>query len=200
MLAAVLTGLGAALALLATLLPGVRLNRLIPAGLLVLLLAGAATATAFGSALTGRAHALVVILALVAAALGGSQVTGAVFELVDTGHGDDVIDIVGGGDGDESAGQPQGLPPAEGSLRSAGRILRGGMWIGVLERLAVFATLVARWPEGIAVVLAVKGLGRYPELRTWHRPGLAERFIIGTLVSGLWAGLCAYAAAGPALG
>jgi hypothetical protein len=49
-------------------------------------------------------------------------------------------------------------------------------------------------------VLAVKGLGRYPELRAAHRPGLAERFIIGTLVSVLWAALCAYAATGPALG
>ena len=77
---------------------------------------------------------------------------------------------------------------------------RGGAWIGVLERLAVFAALVARWPEGIAIVLAVKGLGRYPELRSGTNPSLAERFIIGTLVSVLWAGLCAYAASGPALG
>lgn len=65
--------------------------------------------------------------------------------------------------------------------------LRGGAWIGALERLAIVATLVTRWPEGLAVILAVKGLGRYPELR---RPAAAERFIIGTLASALWAIAC----------
>ena len=79
-------------------------------------------------------------------------------------------------------------------LREAGQVLRGGAWIGGLERLAVFATLLAGWPEGLAVVLAVKGLGRYPELRAAEegvRTGAAERFIIGTLVSVLWAAACA---------
>ena len=46
------------------------------------------------------------------------------------------------------------------------------------------AALGLRWPEAIAIVLAVKGLGRYPELR---EPGAAEQFIIGTLASVLWA-------------
>lgn len=79
-------------------------------------------------------------------------------------------------------------------LHEAGRVLRGGAWIGGLERLAVFASLVAGWPEGLAVVLAVKGLGRYPELRAAEdavRTGAAERFIIGTLVSVLWSAACA---------
>lgn len=62
-------------------------------------------------------------------------------------------------------------------------VLRGGAWIGALERLAVLSTLLGGWYEGVAVVLAVKGLGRYPELR---RPAAAERFIIGTLTSMLW--------------
>lgn len=62
--------------------------------------------------------------------------------------------------------------------------LRGGTSIGVLERVAVAVTLLAGWPEGLALVLGVKGLGRYPELR---RPAAAERFIIGTLASVLWA-------------
>ncbi len=63
------------------------------------------------------------------------------------------------------------------------QVLRGGAWIGALERLAVFASVLALSPEAVAVVLAVKGLGRYPELR---HPGAAERFIIGTLTSLLW--------------
>ena len=61
--------------------------------------------------------------------------------------------------------------------------LRGGKWIGVLERLGVAASLVCGWPEGIAIVLAVKGLGRYPELQQ----GSTERFIIGTFASVLFA-------------
>jgi hypothetical protein len=66
-------------------------------------------------------------------------------------------------------------------------ILRGGTWIGFLERAAVAATLLAGSAEGLVVVLAVKGLGRYAELRA---PAAAERFIIGTLASALWAAAC----------
>src|SRR5690606_40283153 len=55
--------------------------------------------------------------------------------------------------------------------------LRGGLWIGLLERTAIVASLWAGWPEGIAIVLAVKGLGRFSELKN-HRA--AEQFILGT--------------------
>ena len=43
----------------------------------------------------------------------------------------------------------------------------------------------ARPPEGIAVVVAVKGLGRYPELA--RNPEVSERFVIGSLASLVWA-------------
>jgi hypothetical protein len=76
-------------------------------------------------------------------------------------------------------------------VREAGAVLRGGAWIGALERLAVFVALVAGWPAGLAIVLAVKGLGRYPELRNQDDTGVAERFIIGTFTSVLWAVACA---------
>lgn len=69
-----------------------------------------------------------------------------------------------------------------------GEVLRGGAWIGSLERAGVFATLAAGWPEGVAVVLAVKGVGRYQEL---GESGASERFIIGTFASVLWAAACA---------
>ncbi|MCQ4118497.1 hypothetical protein [Rhodococcus tibetensis] len=62
--------------------------------------------------------------------------------------------------------------------------LRGGRVIGLLERAAVAAAILAGWPEGIAVVLAVKSLARYPELR---EPHASEQFIIGTFTSVLWA-------------
>lgn len=61
-------------------------------------------------------------------------------------------------------------------------LLRGGLWIGLLERTAIVASLWASWPEGIAVVLAVKGLGRFAELKN-HQA--AEQFILGTFSSGL---------------
>lgn len=67
--------------------------------------------------------------------------------------------------------------------------LRGGATIGVLERIAVCATLLLGWPEGLAVALAVKGLARYPELRS--AIGSSERFIVGTFTSVLWAAACA---------
>jgi len=75
----------------------------------------------------------------------------------------------------------------------AGTILRGGRVIGFLERAAVFLTVVAGWPEGVFLVVALKGLGRYSELRT-SSPGAAERFIIGSFTSLLFAGVLAYAA------
>ncbi|MFP5371395.1 MAG: hypothetical protein ACLGI3_11700 [Actinomycetes bacterium] len=66
-------------------------------------------------------------------------------------------------------------------------VLRGGTWIGLLERAAIGAALLAGSAEGLVVVAAVKGLGRYAELRA---PAAAERFIIGTLASALWAAAC----------
>jgi hypothetical protein len=65
-------------------------------------------------------------------------------------------------------------------------VLRGGTWIGVLERVLITGGILVGSPEVIAVVIAVKGLGRYPELRETDnelRGGVAERFIIGTLTS-----------------
>jgi hypothetical protein len=193
-IAAVLLGLGTLLSLLIVGLRGDRLPRWIPVGLTALLVAGAGLATALGSHLTGRPHAAFVVVGLVVAGVAGSQVATAVFEAIDEHDEHDERH-----DSDGTSPVDRRPDPAAG-LRSAGLVLRGGAWIGFLERVAVFAALVGRWPEGIAIVLAVKGLGRYPELRSGRSPGLAERFIIGTLVSVLWAALCAYAASGPALG
>lgn len=66
-------------------------------------------------------------------------------------------------------------------------VLRGGAWIGALERIAICVAVFGGSAEGVAVILAVKTLGRYPELRTRNDSGAAEQFIIGTLVSALWA-------------
>ncbi len=139
----------------------------------LLLLAAAAVLAAAPDAVTvssGWPSVLLVGLGGLLAVAGGGPLTSLVFDLVDRRE-----------------------PPAE-SLERAGQVLRGGAWIGGLERAAVFATLVAGWPEGLAVVLALKGLGRYPELRAAEdgiRTGAAERFIIGTFASVLWACGCA---------
>jgi F0F1-type ATP synthase membrane subunit c/vacuolar-type H+-ATPase subunit K len=52
--------------------------------------------------------------------------------------------------------------------------------------VAVFASIAAGYPNGIAVSVAVKALARYPELKA-TTSAAAERFIIGTFVSVLWA-------------
>jgi len=133
-------------------------------GLLVAALgwAGAADLTLHGDA----PRTLLVALAAGLAVLGGGPVTTSLFDLVDADDGPD-------------------------TLEQAGQLLRGGAWIGALERAGVLASLVADWPEGLAVVLALKGLGRYPELRNAGTGAVAERFIIGTFASVLWAAACA---------
>jgi hypothetical protein len=117
----------------------------------------------------GRVEVTVlVVLAGLLAVVGGGPVTTRIFAAVD--RQDDV---------------PQ-------TLDQAGEVLRGGAWIGALERLAVFAGLAAGLPEGVAVVLALKGVGRFPDLRGDGRGGATtERFIIGTFASVLWAAACA---------
>ena len=66
-------------------------------------------------------------------------------------------------------------------------ILRGGSTIGYLERFAFIASFMVGQPGAIAIIVAIKGLGRFSEL---ENAAARERFIIGTLVSLVWAGLC----------
>lgn len=80
-----------------------------------------------------------------------------------------------------------GTSPAQRTLLAAEKELPGGRWIGILERLGTYACILAGFPMGIAMILAVKGLGRYPELRAGESPRVGELFIIGTFASFLWA-------------
>ncbi|MGC5166320.1 hypothetical protein [Luteimicrobium sp. DT211] len=79
--------------------------------------------------------------------------------------------------------QPSNAPQPD--APDAAAVLRGGTWIGILERLAVTGCLLTGFAPGVAVVVAVKGLGRYPEIR--DNPGVSERFVIGSLASLVWA-------------
>ena len=127
---------------------------------------------------------LVVVLA---AAAGFALVTGRVGEWVETSG---VLLAVGAaalGGGPIATAVLRAADPDRGPSRrraSDPEVLRGGTWIGVLERTAIAATVLAGFAEGLAVLIAVKGLGRFNELKA---PVASERFIIGTLASGLWA-------------
>ena len=147
--------------------PGVR--RWLPTATASGLLAAAAVlATAAGPAI-GFGHAVGIVVSVGAAALGGTATVPTVFKVA------------------RRRSDSTGEDPVE--------PLRGGLTIGVLERVAVAVSILAGWPEGIAIVLAVKGLARYPELRESHA---SEQFIIGTFASVLWA--LAAAGVGTALG
>jgi hypothetical protein len=82
-----------------------------------------------------------------------------------------------------------------GSARVQRTVLRGGAWIGALERLGMFATVLGGWPLGVVCIVAVKAFARYPELKSGQATGAVERFIIGTFASLGWAAACAGIAA-----
>jgi hypothetical protein len=149
-----------------------------------LLLAVAAAVAARTDPATGWRLGAALVLGVAAATTGGSPVVRSVFRLMrreflpartrPTAPTSPTAD-----------GTPAVEPPVTVEKGTElGDVLRGGAWIGYLERLAVAATILAGWPEGIALVLAVKGVGRYAELR---EPNAPEAFIIGTLTSLLWA-------------
>jgi len=108
-----------------------------------------------------------ILLAAVLAIFGGSPLTGWVFAHVERRSGGSATQPVTG-------------------IHAAAVVLRGGQTIGFLERTAVFLGLLAGWPEAMVGVIALKGLGRFAELRGTTE-GAAERFIIGSFTSLLWA-------------
>lgn len=162
-------------------------------------------------------NALWITLALLTAGFVGWPVTAWVFRLARTiddradasGTADAGSGTAAGGDAAEDpsadsttdpdiqpAAEPAGpdtatpTPAAAAAAESAEtvssvRILRGGAIIGILERFAVCLAILAGQPVAIAYVVAIKGLGRFAELKA--TPVAAERFIIGTLTSMLWA-------------
>jgi hypothetical protein len=96
------------------------------------------------------------------------------------------LGLAGGG---SPAGDHGGILVGANEEKPRREVLRGGATIGILERLAVAASIVAGHPEAIAVIVAVKGVGRFTELDASEA---RERFIIGTMMSLIWA--CASAA------
>mgnify|MGYP000935016060 CR=1 FL=1 len=127
--------------------------------------------------LAGALKAAVVAVLGLVATLAGSPLVRAVLRRAD--EPEPVASVTGEGEPQTTAG-----------IEAASEQLRGGRWIGRLERLAVYVAILTGFSAGIAVVLAVKGLARYPELKA-TTSGAAERFIIGTFSSVLFAAACA---------
>ena len=160
-----------------------------------LLAAGAATAAAADDS-DGWQRAAAAVLGVLVAVTAGSHVVRAVFRLTRREYrlvraGQPAREPASTTPGAAAGGDSGGL-----ELEAPGSVLKGGAWIGYLERGAVAATLLAAFPEGLALVLAVKGVGRYSELRDSGRAGglgsdAPEEFIIGTLASMLWAAAAA---------
>jgi hypothetical protein len=66
----------------------------------------------------------------------------------------------------------------------AARCCAAGSRSACSSAIATAGTIIAGFPEGLAIVVAVKGVGRFTELEA---PEARERFIIGTFASLIWA-------------
>lgn len=133
--------------------------------------------------------------AALVAALVGVPLTSGVLRLAaredgagenDLGEHDPALE--GEADGEEATPEPQETTPepadspdnnAEVVVTSG--VMRGGLMIGILERALAAAAVALGRGEVLAVIIAVKGLGRIPELKNSRAAG--ERFIIGTFAS-----------------
>lgn len=118
----------------------------------------------------------IALLATALGVIGGNPVTRRVLEIASHGRVEE-------GDNGGILLRAPAAPGAvgEGAVRE---VMRGGTTIGYLERAAVALGIIAGFPEAIAVVVALKGIGRFSELATAEA---RERFIIGTLASLVWA-------------
>ncbi|WP_431839801.1 hypothetical protein [Gordonia hongkongensis] len=163
-------------------------RRLDVIGAVVLLVLAGVTAVlaAVAAPASGFLASAVPVVAALAAVTGGGPVVRTVLVAGGVGQrpgpGPDPEGSPDDGTGDDTD-TPDSPAPAPTDPAEAGP-LRGGRVIGYLERLAVVTTLMAGWPEGLAIILAVKSLARYPELRAPHA---AEQFIMGTFASVMWA-------------
>ncbi|AWB95254.1 hypothetical protein DCE93_05915 [Agromyces badenianii] len=146
-------------------------------GTLAVALLAAASAT--GPAQFGLAP-LITVLGLTVAIFGGSPAAATALDLamgttVAPGlHGGIIVAEKRSADEEHRGVQPSGRR----------EVLRGGLTIGVLERIGSAGAIIAGFPEALAIVVAVKGVGRFTELEA---PEARERFIIGTFASLIWA-------------
>lgn len=121
---------------------------------------------------------MLALLGIAVAVLGGNPVTRRVLDAATGGRVRETDD----------GGILLAVPAADDGETEVRTLMRGGTVIGYLERVAVVISIIAGYPEAIAVVVAVKGIGRFSELAAAEA---RERFIIGSLTSIIWACACA---------
>ncbi len=155
------------------------------AGVPVVLLGATALLAVSAPAAHGVAAGVARVVAVFAAMTGGSVCVAAAFALARAGG---ARSAPRSGAGPRGSPIPPGGSPPDGAPPPDEPALRGGLTIGVLERAAIAVCVLTGFGAGLAVIVAVKGLARYPELRD---PRASEQFIIGTFVSVLWAVACA---------
>lgn len=148
-------------------------NRIGAASALLCLCGAAAAAMLLPAPPSGGRVLAAAAAGLVASGLGGNALVRRVLELAEPGQRPG------------SYGKVL-LRPEHDERHEEVEVLRGGTAIGVLERLLATGCIVLGAPEAIAVLVALKGVGRFGEL---VQPGARERFIIGSLASLGWAGL-----------
>lgn len=91
------------------------------------------------------------------------------------------------------------LEVAGSDVETAAKRLKGGRFIGPMERWVVFAAVLAGELAGAAIVIAAKSILRIPEVRTSSgddeatQDDLAEYLLVGTFASLLIAGVVAAA-------
>ncbi|WP_347032235.1 hypothetical protein [Brevibacterium paucivorans] len=122
------------------------------------------------------------------AAVAGLPVTSGVLRLAarEDGAGENDLGELEGEDSSELEGEDSTEESAEPNIpdptpTASTGVMRGGLMIGVLERALAAAAVALGRGEVLAVIIAVKGLGRIPELKNSRAAG--ERFIIGTFAS-----------------
>lgn len=108
----------------------------------------------------------------------------AAIVLVGTAHGSSVVAVafrIADPPRPRTIDLPGGPPSRRGDdLQPPPGTMRGGAMIGVLERAATIVALASGQPGAIAVVVAVKAIGRFGEL---DGPVMRERFLVGSLAS-----------------
>lgn len=125
------------------------------------------------------------LLCIVVSIVGGSPVAAWVLRAATRGsvrpgtHGGILITHE---DQQAPSSQSTGPSPTE------NEVMRGGLAIGLLERTALTVALMTGFTSAYALLIAIKGVGRFTELAAAEA---RERFIIGTLTSLLWATACA---------
>ena len=124
-------------------------------------------------------HILLIVSALTLSAALGSPVVQLTFK---------IAKVVDRAQAAESGEREQ---DATSTLDTPPELLRGGLTIGILERIAITGLLLIGYPAGIAAIVAIKGLGRFHELKGPYGAQTSEKFVIGTLTSYIWAGFIA---------